>query len=282
MNTKIIDGTKIANVIKDNLAQEIKNLAPKNVSLAVILIGDNSASKIYIKNKQKACDYVGIKSHIYVLPYNTNNQDILDLIEVLNNDSNINGILVQLPLPQHINQELVIQAIDIKKDVDGFSKESLGSLIIGNPFFTSCTPTGIIELLKHENIEICGKKCVIVGRSNIVGKPLALLLLNENATVVICHSKTKNLKSELMSADIIICAVGKANFITGDMIAPKSIVIDVGINKDENGKLCGDVNFNSCIGIASYITPVPGGVGPMTIAMLLKNCIKAANIERKF
>ncbi|WP_010169032.1 bifunctional 5,10-methylenetetrahydrofolate dehydrogenase/5,10-methenyltetrahydrofolate cyclohydrolase [Candidatus Epulonipiscium viviparus] len=279
IETKKIDGTKIASIIKQEVKDAVEAMAPETVGLSVITVQTNSSAQIYIKNKQKACDYVGIKSQIYTLDESSTTNNVLELIEVLNDSHSVDGILVQLPLPKHMDQSTIIAAISPSKDVDGFSKENLAGLIAGGSSFESCTPLGIMALLKHENIEIAGKKCVIIGRSNIVGKPLALMLLNEDATVCICHSKTVNLANEIKTADILISAVGKAKFITGAMIKPKAVVIDVGITHDENGKLCGDVDFDSCLGIAEYITPVPGGVGPMTIAMLLKNCVRAAQLH---
>ncbi|OON94169.1 MAG: bifunctional methylenetetrahydrofolate dehydrogenase/methenyltetrahydrofolate cyclohydrolase [Candidatus Epulonipiscioides saccharophilum] len=279
IDTKVINGQKIASIIKDQIKDVINQAYPETVGLAVISLGNDEASQIYVRNKQKACDYVGIKSQIYNFEANTPLEDILELIDVLNNSHSVDGILIQLPLPAHINPRDLISAIDFKKDVDGFSKESLAGLITGDTVFKSCTSLGIIELLKYEKIKISGKKCVVVGRSNIVGKPLALMLLNEDATVSICHSKTDNLIDEIKTADILITAIGQPKFITGDMIKPGAVVIDVGINRDINQKLCGDVDFDSCFGIAGYITPVPGGVGPMTVAMLLKNCLTAANLK---
>ncbi|OON94346.1 MAG: bifunctional methylenetetrahydrofolate dehydrogenase/methenyltetrahydrofolate cyclohydrolase [Epulopiscium sp. Nele67-Bin001] len=279
METKIISGTEISTAIKDELKDELERLSI-TPTLAVVLVGDNQASKVYVSNKEKACHQIGIKSMSYTLPADSTQEDVLDLIEVLNADKNVDGILVQLPLPAHIDEHKVIQAIDETKDVDGFHLKNVGALLVGTDGFVSCTPAGIIELLKRSNIDVAGKKCVIVGRSNIVGKPMCQLLLRENATVVMCHSYTPFLKEETQQADIVVVATGKRNIVTGDMIKPGAVVIDVGINRDENGKLCGDVDFNSCQGIASWITPVPGGVGPMTIAMLMQNCVRAAKQRR--
>ena len=240
------------------------------------MVGDNSASKVYVGNKKKSCEYVGIKSFSYELPESTTEEELLELIQTLNDDKSVHGILVQLPLPKHMDENKVILSISPKKDVDGFHPQSVGALSIGLDGFVSCTPAGIIELLKRSNIDIQGKHCVIVGRSNIVGKPVSLLLLKENGTVTICHSRTKDLPSTTRQADILIAAVGIPKFIKDFMLKEDAVVIDVGINRDENGKLCGDVDFDSCVDKVSYITPVPGGVGPMTIAMLMKNCVDAA------
>ncbi|OON99597.1 MAG: bifunctional methylenetetrahydrofolate dehydrogenase/methenyltetrahydrofolate cyclohydrolase [Epulopiscium sp. Nele67-Bin004] len=277
MKTKIIDGAKISATIKDELKDQVAKLNEqgKNVGIAVVIVGDNPASKVYVANKEKACHYIGIKSFSYKLPEETPQKSLLELIDTLNSDNTVNGILVQLPLPSHIDENQVIQAIAPQKDVDGFHLQNVGALLVGTDGFVSCTPAGIIELLKRYNIEATGKKCVVVGRSNIVGKPISMLLLRENATVTMCHSKTADLTAELKQADIVIVAVGKPNVVTGDMIKQGAVVIDVGINRTDEGKLCGDIDFASCQGIAEYITPVPGGVGPMTIAMLMKNTVKS-------
>lgn len=275
---EIIDGKKIASLIKDELKDEVNALKQRCIypGLAVILVGDNSASKVYVGNKKKACEYVGIKSFTYELPEDTSEEELLDLIETLNNDQAVNGILVQLPLPKHMDEQKVILAIDPRKDVDGFHPQNVGALSIGLPGFVSCTPAGIIELLKRSQVEIAGKHCVVVGRSNIVGKPVALLLLQEHGTVTICHSKTKNLNEILQQADIVVAAVGQPKMIKAHMLKKDTVVIDVGMNRDENHKLCGDVDFEDCQEQVSKITPVPGGVGPMTIAMLMHNCVLAA------
>lgn len=271
----LIDGKKISLEIKDEVKQEIKklNIQP---ALAVILVGDNPASAVYVKNKKIACGYVGIRSESFELPTQTSEEELLNLIDKLNKDKNINGILVQLPLPKHINEEKVLLAISSDKDVDGFHPFNVGSMMVGKDTFLPCTPAGIIQLLKRSNIQIESKHCVVIGRSNIVGKPVSQLLLSENGTVTICHSKTKNLSDICKQADILVVAIGKAKFITSDMISSGVVIIDVGMNRDESGKLCGDVDFDNCKDIAKAITPVPGGVGPMTIAMLMKNCLKAA------
>lgn len=275
---KLIDGKQIAMQIKDELKEEVKLLQSQGIfpGLAVILVGSDSASQVYVRNKKMACEYVGIKSFSYELPEETSEQDLLELIHTLNHDDQVNGILVQLPLPKHMDENKVILAIDPKKDVDGFHPQNVGTLCVGLPGFISCTPAGVIELLKRSQVEIAGKHCVVVGRSNIVGKPVSLLLLREHGTVTICHSKTKNLTQILQQADIIIAAVGVPRMIQGSELKEHAVVIDVGINRDETGKLCGDVDFESCEKIASHITPVPGGVGPMTISMLMKNVVLAA------
>ncbi len=244
-------------------------------TLAVIQVGDDPASSVYVRNKKKACEYIGIGSKSYELPETTTQTELLDLIADLNQDDAVNGILVQLPVPAHIDEKTIINAISPSKDVDGFHPESVGALTIGQKGFVSCTPAGIIELLKRSNVEIDGKNCVIIGRSNIVGKPMALLMLRENATVTITHSHTQNLKEICSRADILIAAVGKKEFITGEYIKENAVVIDVGIHRDENNKLSGDVKYDEAEPKASMITPVPGGVGPMTIAMLMHNCVEA-------
>lgn len=278
---KIIDGRAISLQIKDELKEKAaaKKAAGKTITLAVIQVGDNPASCVYVRNKKKGCEYIGIESLSYELPEETTEEELLTLIKELNQKEEVNGILVQLPLPEHIDEDRVIKTIDPIKDVDGFHPQSVGALCIGQPGFVSCTPAGIIQLLKRSGIEIAGKECVIVGRSNIVGKPMALLLLRENATVTIAHSKTKNLKEVTKRADILIAAVGKPKMITADYVKEGAVVIDVGINRDENGKLCGDVDFADVEPVCSAITPVPGGVGPMTIAMLLYNCMESAEIN---
>lgn len=276
--TQLIDGKLISGIIKDELKKEVSDLKAEGITpgLAVVLVGENSASKVYVNNKKKACEYVGIKSFSYELPAETSEAALLELIETLNKDSSVHGILVQLPLPPHMDEQKIILAIDPRKDVDGFHPQNVGALSIGLDGFVSCTPAGVIELLKRSNISIAGKHCVVVGRSNIVGKPVSLLLLKEHGTVTICHSKTKNLQEVLQQADIIVAAVGVPKFIKGDWLKADATVIDVGMNRDEQGNLCGDVDFASCMDKVAYITPVPGGVGPMTIAMLMHNCVLAA------
>lgn len=274
---KIIDGKKISQEIKDELKERVAALKEKGVevTLAVIQVGSNPASTVYVGNKKKACAYVGIKSLAYELPEETTEAELLELVEKFNKDDSVNGILVQLPLPKHIDEDKVIKTISPEKDVDGFHPESVGKLSIGQKGFVSCTPAGIIQLLKRSDIEIDGKECVIIGRSNIVGKPMAMLLLRENGTVTITHSHTKDLKEVTRRADILIVAIGRTKFVTADYIKEGAVVIDVGMDRDENGKLCGDVDFADVEPKAGAITPVPGGVGPMTIAMLMHNCVSS-------
>lgn len=273
----LIDGKETSSLIKEEIKKEVEELklVYKRVpGLAVIIVGDDPASKVYVNSKVKTCEQLGIYSEKYIFSDDISQENLLELIQKLNTDKNINGILVQLPLPKHIDSKLIIDAIIPSKDVDGFSAENIGKVLIGeNDTFKSCTPYGVIELLKRYNLPILGQDIVIVGRSNIVGKPLAAMLINESATVTVCHSKTKNLKEKIRNADVVIAALGIPNFITKDMVKENAIVIDVGINRLENGKLCGDVDFENVSKIASYITPVPGGVGPMTIAMLMKNTL---------
>ena len=272
-----IDGKKISQEIKDELKAEVEQLRENGVvpCLAVIQVGADPASTVYVGNKKKACEYIGIRSLAYEIPEETTESELLALIDELNNNDEVNGILVQLPLPSHIDENKVIQAISPLKDVDGFSEKSVGAMTIGTNGYLPCTPAGIIQLLKRSGIEISGKNCVVVGRSNIVGKPAALLMLRENATVTICHSRTKDLKKICSEADILIVAIGKPEFITADYVKEGAVVIDVGIHRREGKKLCGDVKYDEVESKAGYITPVPGGVGPMTIAMLMENCIKA-------
>lgn len=280
---KIIDGKLVSSKVKASIAQEVTRIKANGINpgLAVVIVGDNNASRIYVNNKKKACQEVGIYSEEYALSESTTQEELLSLIEELNNKDSINGILVQLPLPKHLDEKTIIEAINPKKDVDAFHASNVGKIMIGDYDFLPCTPAGVMELLHSEGIEVCGKNCVVIGRSNIVGKPMAMLLLHENGTVTICHSRTSDLASICRSADILISAVGKANFVTANMVKPGAVVIDVGMNRDENGKLCGDVKFSEVEPLASYITPVPGGVGPMTIAMLMKNTIMAAKIQTK-
>lgn len=275
--TQIIDGKKISQEIKDELKEKVASLKAegKEAALAVIQVGNDPASSVYVNNKKKACAYIGIESIAYELPEETTEEELLALIDKLNADDSVKGILVQLPVPAHINDDKIIQAISPLKDVDGFHPENVGKLVIGEKGFVSCTPAGIIQLLKRSNIEIAGKNCVVIGRSNIVGKPMALLMLRENATVTVAHSKTKNLKEICKQADILIVAIGKPQFITAEYVKEGAVVIDVGIHRDENNKLCGDVKYDEVAPLASAITPVPGGVGPMTIAMLMNNCVES-------
>lgn len=273
----IIDGKKVSSHIKDNIAAEVKmlkNKTGKTPGLAVVLVGDDPASAVYVKNKNKTCKNIGFQSFEHILPKNTSEDKLLNLINELNNDDQVNGILVQLPLPSHISSKTILVSINPQKDVDGFHLENVGRLVTGNALFKPCTPAGIIKLLDEYKIEIEGKNAVIIGRSNIVGKPVSFLLLERNATVTICHSRTKDLPSITRSADILIAAIGKPNFVSLDMVKNNAVVIDVGINRLD-GKLVGDVDFASVSKQASLITPVPGGVGPMTIAMLMENTLQA-------
>ena len=273
-----IDGKQISAQIKDELKERVEkeNL---EVTLAVIQVGNDPASTVYVGNKKKACEYIGIRSLAYELPEETPEEELLQLIKELNDRDDVNGILVQLPLPAHMDEDKVIQTISPKKDVDGFHPQSVGALRIGQPGFVSCTPAGVIQLLKRTGVEINGKECVIVGRSNIVGKPMALLMLRENATVTVCHSHTKDLKEVTKRADILIVAIGKPKFITKEYVKDGAVVIDVGIHRGADGKLCGDVDYDDVAPITHAITPVPGGVGPMTIAMLMNNCVEAKGLQ---
>lgn len=273
---QLIDGKQISQELKDELKEQATLLKAQGttVSLAVIQVGSDPASSVYVRNKKKACAYIGIESLSYELAEETTEKELLDLIEKLNQDDAVNGILVQLPLPKQINEEKVIQAISPQKDVDGFHVQNVGALCVGSNGHISCTPLGIIELLKRSGIDITGKHCVVLGRSNIVGKPMSLLLLRENGTVTICHSKTQNLKEITRQADILIVAIGKPKFVDDSFIKDGAVIIDVGIHRNEENKLCGDVDFEKVAPHTSAITPVPGGVGPMTIAMLMHNCIQ--------
>ena len=278
---KIIDGKAISSAIRQEIKADVEALSARGVvpGLAVIIVGNDPASEVYVRNKGRACGEVGIHSEIIALPEETTEAELLEKIDGLNARKEINGILVQLPLPRHISEKAVTERIIPEKDVDAFSDENVGKITVGTPRFLPCTPAGVMEMLHREGVEIAGRECVVVGRSNIVGKPMALLLLKENGTVTVCHSKTKDLASHTRRADILVAAVGKAKFITGDMIKAGAVVIDVGINRGEDGKLCGDVDFESAEKVASAITPVPGGVGPMTITMLLKNTVAAAKLQ---
>lgn len=274
----LIDGKKISTEIKDELKVTVEELKKQGVEtcLAVIQVGDDPASSIYVRNKKRACAYVGIESLSYELPEETTEEELVKLVKELNANDKVHGILVQLPLPKHINADTIIRTISPDKDVDGFHPESVGRLCIGEPGFVSCTPAGIVQLLKRSGIEIEGKECVVVGRSNIVGKPMSILLLRENGTVTITHSRTKDLKEVTGRADILVVAIGKPKFITADYVKEGAVVIDVGMHRNEGNKLCGDVDFDDIKDKVSAITPVPGGVGPMTIAMLMYNCVEAA------
>ena len=273
----IIDGKKVAKEKREQIKNRVEALKAqgKSVGLAVIIVGENPASRVYVNNKKKACLEVGVESFEYALPESTTEEELKELVVKLNNDDRVNGILCQLPLPKHINEDAVINTISPEKDVDAFHPQNVGHIMIGDYTFLPCTPAGIMEMLSFYNISVAGKKCVVIGRSNIVGKPMAMLLLKENGTVEICHSKTANLKEETLSADILVAAVGKTRFVTEDMVKQGAVVIDVGMNRDEDGKLCGDVDFINVEKKVSYITPVPGGVGPMTITMLLENTVRA-------
>ena len=274
---QLIDGKKISQEIKDELKEKVAELKEQGIegALAVIQVGNDPASSVYVRNKKRACEYIGIRSESYELPEETTEDELLTLIETLNEDPKINGILCQLPVPVHMDENKIIRTIAPEKDVDGFHTQNVGALVVGQTGFVSCTPAGVIQLLKRSGIEIAGKHCVVVGRSNIVGKPMALLMLRENATVTICHSRTADLQSMCRQADILIVAVGKPKMITAEYVKEGATVIDVGIHRQENGKLCGDVDFEQVAPIAGAITPVPGGVGPMTIAMLMNNCVEA-------
>lgn len=274
----ILDGKAVSAKVKEEVKEEVEALKKQGVSvgLAVIIVGNNPASRTYVNNKKKACEAAGILSEEHALPEETTQEELLALVRELNHKDSINGILCQLPLPKQLDEEAVIAAISEKKDVDAFSAVNVGHIMIGDYTFLPCTPAGIMEILRHYNIDVAGKECVVIGRSNIVGKPMAMLLLHQNGTVTICHSKTKNLKDVTSRADILVAAVGIPHFVTADMVKEGAVVIDVGMDRDENGKLCGDVDFAAVEPKASYITPVPGGVGPMTIATLLKNTVTAA------
>lgn len=281
--TQIIDGKQISAEIKDELKEQVAvyKAQGKEICLAVIQVGDDPASSVYVRNKKKACEYIGIRSLSYELPSQTTEEELLSLVEELNARVDVNGILVQLPLPEQINEEKVLNAISPLKDVDGFHPMNVGALCIGKKGFVSCTPAGVIQLLKRSGISVSGKECVVVGRSNIVGKPMALLLLRENGTVTVAHSRTEDLKAVTRRADILVVAVGKPLMITADYVKEGAVVIDVGIHRDENNKLCGDVDYESVAPRCSAITPVPGGVGPMTIAMLMKNCVDSVLLQER-
>ncbi len=276
----IISGKEVSAKVKEEVRAECDRLRQQGVTpgLAVIIVGDDPASRVYVNNKKKACAEVGFVSEEYALPAETPQEELLALVNTLNRRQDIHGILCQLPLPKHLDETAVIHAIDPKKDVDAFHPSNVGKIMIGDYDFLPCTPAGVMELIHAAGIEVSGKSCVVIGRSNIVGKPMAMLLLHENGTVTICHSKTRNLKEICLGADILVAAVGRPKFVKGDMVKEGAVVLDVGINRDENGKLCGDVDYAEVEPKASYITPVPGGVGPMTIAMLMKNTLSAAKM----
>ena len=279
---KIIDGKQISLDIKNELKEKVAKYKEQGIeiTLAVVKVGNDPASAVYVRNKEKACEYVGINSKTLALPEETTEEELLNVVKELNEDKNVNGILVQLQLPKHIDESKVLLTIDSTKDVDGFHPVNVGKMVIGEDTFLPCTPAGIIEMIKRTDIDIEGKECVVIGRSNIVGKPMAMLMLKENATVTIAHSRTKDLKEVTKRADIIVAAIGKAKFVTADYVKEGAVVIDVGMDRDENGKLCGDVDFESVSKVASAITPVPGGVGPMTVTMLLVNCLRSVELNK--
>ena len=274
----LIDGKAVSQKVKDEVRAEIEREGLK-IGLAVVIVGNDQASRVYVNNKKKACEVCGITSYEYALPEETSEKELLELVDTLNGDPNVNGILVQLPLPKQIDEEKVIARISPEKDVDAFNAYNVGKIMIGNYSFLPCTPAGVMELIHSTGVEVSGKECVVIGRSNIVGKPMAMLLLHENGTVTVCHSRTKNLAEVCARADILVSAVGKADFVTADMVKEGAVVIDVGMNRNAENKLCGDVKFDEVEPKASFITPVPGGVGPMTIAMLMKNTLTAKRIQ---
>ncbi len=279
---QIIDGKKVSAEVKEQVRKQVEELKAAHgitPGLAVVIVGDDPASRVYVNNKKKACEVVGFKSEEYALPAETTQEELLALVEKLNNKADINGILVQLPLPKHLDDKAVIEAINPQKDVDAFHAVNVGKIMLGEYDFLPCTPAGVMEMLHSYDIPVSGKNCVVIGRSNIVGKPMAMLLLHENGTVTICHSRTQNLAEVCARADILVAAVGKPKFVTADMVKEGAVVIDVGMDRDENGKLCGDVDFENVKDKCSYITPVPGGVGPMTIATLMKNTLKACKLQ---
>ena len=283
MSAKIIDGKQVAARCREELKQQVAALRARGIipGLAVILVGEDPASQVYVRNKHRACEELGIHSEQYTLPADTDRQTLLDLITELNGREEIDGILVQLPLPGHLDEKEILSAIDPAKDVDSFHPQNVGRLVIGDYFFAPCTPSGILTLIDSAGVDLTGKECVVIGRSNIVGKPMALMLLHRNATVTVCHSQTRELPSVTRRADVLISAVGKAGFVTADMVKPGAVVIDVGMNRNQAGKLCGDVDFESVSRVAGYLTPVPGGVGPMTITMLLRSTVLSAQNRRK-
>ena len=279
---KILDGKLVSQSVKDRIREETAALREKGIeiTLAVIIVGDDPASRVYVNNKKKACEYVGFRSIEYALPAETTQEELISLIHELNGRGDVHGILCQLPVPKHIDDKAVIAAIDVNKDVDAFSAYNVGKILIGDYDFLPCTPAGVMEILKYYDISADGKRCVVIGRSNIVGKPMAALLMHANGTVTVTHSRTKDLAAVTREADILVAAIGKAKFVTADMVKEGAVVVDVGMNRDENGKLCGDVDFDNVAEKCSYITPVPGGVGPMTIAMLMQNTLKAYYIGK--
>lgn len=278
---KIIDGKAVSAQVKEDVKKEVAKLNVQGikVSLTVVIVGNNAASRVYVNSKKKACEDLNIISNEFALPEETTEKELLELVKTLNEDNSVNGILVQLPLPKQIDEKRIIEAISPLKDVDAFHANSVGKIMIGDYDFVPCTPAGCMDLIHSTGVSVEGKNCVVIGRSNIVGKPMAMLLLHESGTVTICHSKTKNLAEVCKQADILVAAVGRAKMVTGDMIKPGAVVIDVGMNRLPDGKLCGDVNYDSAFEVAGYITPVPGGVGPMTIATLMKNTVMAAKLQ---
>lgn len=281
MSALVLDGKTVSAAVKEEVAKEVKALNETGINscLAVVIVGDDPASRVYVNNKKKACEVCGIKSLEYALSADTTNEELLSLVKELNENDEVNGILVQLPLPKHLDEKLVIESIDPKKDVDAFHASNVGKIMIGEYDFLPCTPAGVMEILKYYNIPVEGKNCVVIGRSNIVGKPMAMLLLHANGTVTVTHSRTQNLKDICREADVLVAAIGKAGFVTADMVKEGAVVLDVGINRGEDGKFCGDVSYIEVSEKASAITPVPGGVGPMTIAMLMKNTLKATKLQ---
>ena len=279
---RIIDGKAVSAQVKEEIKQEVSQLKENGVEigLAVVIVGDDPASQVYVRNKEKACEFVGFNSYKYALPAETTEEELLALIDKLNNDDKVDGILVQLPLPKHLDDKLIINNIRPDTDVDAFHPVNVGHIMVGDYSFLPCTPAGVMKLIDSTGVDVAGKECVVIGRSNIVGKPQAMLLLHRSGTVTVCHSKTKNLKEVCSRADILVAAVGRAKMITADYIKEGAVVIDVGMNRDENGKLCGDVDFEDCKDKAGYITPVPGGVGPMTIAMLMQNTLTAGKMHK--
>lgn len=274
----LIDGKAVSLAVKERVRDEIGAKGLK-IGLAVVIVGNNQASRVYVNNKKKACEFCGITSYEYALPEETTEEQLLELVDTLNGDKNVNGILVQLPLPEQIDEKKIIEHISPEKDVDAFNAVNVGKIMIGDYAFLPCTPAGVMELIHSTGTEVSGKECVVIGRSNIVGKPMAMLLLHENGTVTVCHSRTKNLAEVCRRADILVAAVGKAGFVTADMVKDGAVVIDVGMNRNAEGKLCGDVDFDNVAPKCSYITPVPGGVGPMTIAMLMENTLRAKKLQ---
>lgn len=275
---QLIDGKAVSQAVKERVRDEIAREGLK-IGLAVVIVGNDQASRVYVNNKKKACEFCGITSYEYALPEETTEEQLLELVDTLNNDGKVNGILVQLPLPKHIDEKKIIEHISPMKDVDAFHAVNVGRIMIGDYAFLPCTPAGVMELIHSTGTEVSGKECVVIGRSNIVGKPMAMLLLHENGTVTVCHSRTKDLAEVCRRADILVSAVGRAGFVTADMVKNGAVVIDVGMNRNAEGKLCGDVDFDGVAPKCSFITPVPGGVGPMTIAMLMENTLRAKRLQ---